>query len=139
MSFSVLIAGLQLTPSTADQSPRRIGANQRDDHRALGFGDVLLTAGSRPIAKPIESLIIEAMDALTDRLWWHPSSLQRWPWCDVHPNCGRSSERALSNRLEREGCWPAYALFAPQPYRAEHGRAATWACSRLLSPFGGSP
>jgi hypothetical protein len=61
--------------------------------------------------------------------------LQRWPRCDVHPNCGRSSERALSNRLERDGCWPAYVLFAPQPYPAKHGRAATWACCRILSPL----
>ena len=39
---------------------------------ALGFGDASLTTGARPIAKPIESLIIEAMDALTDRLWMAP-------------------------------------------------------------------
>jgi hypothetical protein len=72
MSFSVLIGGLQLTTSAADQSPWRIGANQPDDQGALGFGDASLTAGARPIAKPIESLIIEAMDALTDRLWVAP-------------------------------------------------------------------
>ena len=53
MSFSVLIGSLQFTTSAADQSPWRIGANQRDDHRALGFGDASLTAGARPIAKPI--------------------------------------------------------------------------------------
>jgi len=53
MSFSVLIAGLQLTTSAADQSPWRIGANQPDDRRALGFGDASLTVGARPIAKPI--------------------------------------------------------------------------------------
>jgi hypothetical protein len=53
MSFSLLIGGLQLTTSAADQSPWRIGANQPDDHRALGFADASLTASARPIAKPI--------------------------------------------------------------------------------------
>jgi hypothetical protein len=62
MSFPLLIAGLQLTTSTADQPPRRIGANQRDDQGALGFADTSLAAGARAIAKPIESLLIEAMD-----------------------------------------------------------------------------
>ena len=53
MSFLILIGGLQLPTSAADQPPWRIGANQPDDHRALGFGDASLTAGARPIAKPI--------------------------------------------------------------------------------------
>jgi hypothetical protein len=39
MSFLLLIYGLQLTTSTADRPPRRVGADQRDDQRALGFGD----------------------------------------------------------------------------------------------------
>jgi hypothetical protein len=68
MSFLLLIAGLQLTTSTADQPPWRIGANQRDDQGALGFGDASLATGARAIAKPIESLLIEAMDALAQRL-----------------------------------------------------------------------
>jgi D-alanyl-D-alanine carboxypeptidase/D-alanyl-D-alanine-endopeptidase (penicillin-binding protein 4) len=53
MSFLLLIAGLQLTTSTADQPPWRIGANQRDDQGALGFGDASLATGARAIAKPI--------------------------------------------------------------------------------------
>src|SRR5688500_6384054 len=68
MSFSLLIGGLQLTTSTADQPPWRIGANQRDDQRALGLRDAWLAAGARAIAKPIESLLIEAMDAFAHRL-----------------------------------------------------------------------
>jgi hypothetical protein len=68
MSFPLLINGLQLTASTADQPPRRIGADQRDDQGALGFRDASLAAGARSIAKPIESLLVEAMDALAYRL-----------------------------------------------------------------------
>jgi hypothetical protein len=68
MSFPLLIYGLQLTTSTADQPPRRIGADQRDDHRALGFRDAWLAAGARAVSKPIESLLVEAMDALAHRL-----------------------------------------------------------------------
>jgi hypothetical protein len=68
MSFPLLINGLQLTASTADQPPRRIGADKRDDQGALGFRDASLAAGARSIAKPIESLLVEAMDALAYRL-----------------------------------------------------------------------
>jgi hypothetical protein len=53
MSFLILIGGLQLPTSAADQSPWRIGANQPDDQGALGFGDTSLAAGARAIAKPI--------------------------------------------------------------------------------------
>src|SRR5215208_284664 len=72
MSFPLLIAGLQLTTSTADQPPWRIGANQRDYQGALGFCDASLAASARAIAKPIESLLVEAMDAFSDRLWVAP-------------------------------------------------------------------
>ena len=72
MSFPLLIAGLQLTTSTADQPPWRIGANQRDDQGALGFCDASLAASARAIAKPIESLLVEAMDAFSDRFWVAP-------------------------------------------------------------------
>jgi hypothetical protein len=68
MSFSLLIGSLQLTTSTADQLPWRIGTNQRDDQGALGFGDAPLASCSRTIAKPVEPLIIEAMEALAHRL-----------------------------------------------------------------------
>jgi hypothetical protein len=68
MSFPLLIYGLQLTTSTADQPPWRIGANQRDDQRALGFADASLAAGARAIAKSIESLLVEAMEALAHSL-----------------------------------------------------------------------
>src|SRR3712207_2407071 len=74
MSFSFLVYGLQLTAGTADQSPRPISADQRDDQGALGFGDASLAASARAIAKPIESLGVEAMDALANRLWVAPQS-----------------------------------------------------------------
>jgi|SRR5215204_960859 len=72
MSFPFLIGGFQLTTSAAHQPPWRICANQRDDQGALGFADASLAAATRAIAKPIESLGVEAMDALADRLWVAP-------------------------------------------------------------------
>jgi hypothetical protein len=73
MSFLLFIAGLQLTATTADQPPRRVGADQRDDQRALGFGDAWLAPSPRSIAKPVESLLgVEAMEALAHRLWVAP-------------------------------------------------------------------
>jgi Tfp pilus assembly protein PilX len=72
MSFLLLISGLQLPTSTADQPPRRIGANQRDDQGALGFADASLAAGAWAIAKSIEPLGVEAMDALAYRLRMAP-------------------------------------------------------------------
>jgi len=68
MSFPLLIPGLQLTTSAADQPPWRIGGNQRDDQGALGFRDAPLAAGARVITKPIESLLVEAMEALAHSL-----------------------------------------------------------------------
>jgi len=68
VSFPILIGGLQLTTSTADQPPWRIGANQRDDQGALGFADASLATGTQTIAKPIEPLLVEAMEALAHRL-----------------------------------------------------------------------
>ena len=68
MCFPLFIAGFQLATVTADQPARRIGADQRDDQGALGFRDASLAAGARSIAKPIESLLVEAMDALAYRL-----------------------------------------------------------------------
>jgi hypothetical protein len=68
MSFLLLIGGLQLPTSTSDQPPWRIGANQRYDQGALGFGDASLASCSWAIAKPIESLLVEAMDAFAHRL-----------------------------------------------------------------------
>src|SRR5829696_8466421 len=72
MSFPFLIGGFQLTTSAAHQPPWRICANQRDDQGALGFADASLAAATRAIAKPIESLLVEAMDAFSDRLWVAP-------------------------------------------------------------------
>ncbi len=72
MSFPLLIGGLQLTSSATEQPPWRISTDQRDDQGALGFGDTSLAAGGRAIAKPIESLDVEAMDALADCLWVAP-------------------------------------------------------------------
>jgi hypothetical protein len=68
MRFPLLIAGLQLPTSTADQPPWRIGANQRDDQGALGFGDASLAPSPRAVATPIESVLVEAMEALAHRL-----------------------------------------------------------------------
>jgi hypothetical protein len=68
MSFPLLIRGLQLTTGAADQPPWRIGGNQRDDQGALGFRDASFAAGARAIAKPVESLLVEAMEALTHSL-----------------------------------------------------------------------
>ena len=68
MSFPLLIGGLQLASGAAHQPPRRIGADQRDDQRALSFRDAWLAAGARSIAKPVESFLVEAMEALAHRL-----------------------------------------------------------------------
>jgi hypothetical protein len=68
MSFLILIGCLQLPTSATEQPPWRISANQPDDQGAFGFSDASLAAGARAIAKSIESLLVEAMNALAHRL-----------------------------------------------------------------------
>ena len=103
MSFPLLIAGLQLTASSADQPPWWIGANQRDDQGALGFGDASLAADARAIAKPIESLGVEAMDALADRLWVAPQSSEAICVVRSSPSQLRAIIRALF--IQSPGAW----------------------------------
>src|SRR4051794_16526097 len=62
VGFVLLIPGLQLATSAADQPPGRIGSYQRDDPGALGFGEPGLASGTRAIAKPVYSLGVEAVD-----------------------------------------------------------------------------
>jgi hypothetical protein len=104
MSFLILIGCLQLPTRATEQPPWRIGANQLDDQGALGFSDASLAAGARAIAKSIESHLVEAMNALAHRLRVAPHLRSDLRGTKSHPNCGRSSEHALSNRLERDGC-----------------------------------
>jgi hypothetical protein len=131
MSFPLLIAGLQLTTSTADQLPWRIGANQRDDQGALGFGDASLASRSRAIAKPIESLLIEAMDALADRLWVAPQL--RSDACVVRSSPSQlraiSSGLCLSSRRERGDFEPVCGPFVLLRDLRAHGRVAASARS----------
>src|SRR5829696_7385132 len=88
MSFSFLIGSLQFTTSASDQLPWRIGANQRDDQGALGFGDASLAAGARSIAKPIESPLVEAMETLAHRLRVAPQFLCDSPGTKSIPTAG---------------------------------------------------
>ena len=65
--------------------------------------------------------------------------LQRSPWCEVHPSCGRSSERALSSLRERAGCWLACVLFAPQLYSCGARACSNLGMFSAPFPIGGIP
>src|SRR4051812_33954232 len=62
VGFFLLIPGLQLAASTADQPPWRIARYQRDDLGAFGLCEPGLAPSTWAIAKPVYPLSVEAMD-----------------------------------------------------------------------------
>src|SRR3712207_6829318 len=68
MSLLLFVRGLQLTASTSHQPPRRIGGHQSDDPGAFSFGNARLAPSARQIAKAVDPLSVEAMEALTHSL-----------------------------------------------------------------------
>src|SRR3712207_425607 len=75
-----------------DQPPRWLLGDQRDDLGAFLLGYPRLAPGSGTISKPIESFLVEAMEALAHRLWVAPQffgdlrGAKPIPTADDHPS-----------------------------------------------------
>jgi hypothetical protein len=95
---------------------------------ALGFGDASLASCSRAIAKAIESLGVEAMDALADRLWVAPQSSEAICVVRSSPSQLRTIIRALF--IQSAGAWRLRASL--RTFRSSSGSSG----ARARSSFG---